>query len=502
MKKPQKKVYLVGAGPGDAGLLTIKGKLLLESAEVVVFDRLVSSEILGMIPATAEKINVGKNVSNHPVPQNRINEILLEKGKQGKLVVRLKGGDPFVFGRGGEELELLRDNNIPFEIVPGITSAIAAAAYAGIPVTHRDFCSSLHIITGHAKEGGELCIDFEALTRLNGTLVFMMSVGSIKAISDGLISAGMEGDTPVGVIENGTRLNQRSFVGTLLNIADIISDNKVMSPAAIIVGRVCSLSEGFDWFSELQGYEAKKPLHGCNVLVTRPQANNSRLAEQLLEAGAAVTLYPCIRTQTVDFPLEIDGINGIAFTSAVGVECYFKKLEELSLDTRYLSGVKVFAVGSQTAAELKRYGIRADFIPSVFDGEHLARELLQNGLVKEGDRVAIYRARKASNELINILNSNGVKTLDVTVYETEYTQKEGIALDEFDYVTFTSASCVEGFLSSNEAVGISIGASTPTAICIGEQTKKATDRLGMKTVMADNATIDDMVKKLIELRRS
>ena len=224
-------VYLVGAGPGDKELLTVKAARLIREAQVVVYDRLVSESIMELIPETAERIDVGKNVGNHPVPQHEINGILLREALAGKKVVRLKGGDPFVFGRGGEELELLSDNGVDFEVVPGITSSIAVPAYGGIPVTHRDFCSSLHIITGHARAGAELAIDFDALVRLKGTLIFMMSVSTVGRIASGLMAAGMERDMPCAVIENGTRAAQRKFVSDLEHIEGVVREHQVKSPA-------------------------------------------------------------------------------------------------------------------------------------------------------------------------------------------------------------------------------------------------------------------------------
>ena len=234
-------VALVGAGPGNKGLLTLRGAELIQRAEVVVYDRLVSKDILNMIPETAELINVGKESSHHLVKQEDINKILLEEAQKGKFVVRLKGGDPFVFGRGGEELELLADNNISFEVVPGITSGISALAYAGIPITHRDFCSSLHIITGHAREGGKLEIPFEELVSLRGTLVFLMGVSSMPFLMEGLIKAGMNPETKAAVVENGTRPNQRKIVATISTLVEEAAKEKIHSPAIIAVGEVCSL---------------------------------------------------------------------------------------------------------------------------------------------------------------------------------------------------------------------------------------------------------------------
>ena len=283
------KVTLVGAGPGDPGLLTVKGREALLAAQVVVYDRLVSPAILALMPEEAEQINVGKEASRHPVPQDQINRILLEKALEGKNVVRLKGGDPFLFGRGGEELELLREHGVPFEEVPGITSAIAVPAYGGIPVTHRDFTSSLHIVTGHARAGKALDIDFEALVRTKGTLVFLMGVSSLPDICEGLLKAGMDPDTPAAIVERGTTPAQRRLDATVATLAQTAAEGKVESPAISIVGQVCALARDFDWFDAL-------PLKGKRIVVTRPKERAGTLAHRLRKLGADVFEYPCIRT--------------------------------------------------------------------------------------------------------------------------------------------------------------------------------------------------------------
>ena len=287
------KVILVGAGPGDPGLLTRKGLEALRSADVVVYDRLVGPGILALMPEGAEQINVGKQAAHHPVPQEQINRILLDKALEGKTVVRLKGGDPFLFGRGGEELELLARHRIPFEEVPGITSAIAAPAYGGIPVTHRDCCSSLHIVTGHQRSGKELDIDFEALVRTGGTLVFLMGVSALPAICRGLLDAGMAPDTPAATVERGTTPSQRRTSATLADLPRRAEEVGVKSPAVIVVGQVCALAEQFDWFDRL-------PLKGKTVVVTRPKERAGTLSGRLRSLGADVWEYPCISTVPID----------------------------------------------------------------------------------------------------------------------------------------------------------------------------------------------------------
>ena len=244
------KVTLVGAGPGDKGLLTLKGAERIQNADVVLFDRFVSQDILSLIPDTAEKINVGKNAGDHPVPQDTINHLLLKKAQQGLNVVRLKGGDPFVFGRGGEELELLIENGIPFEVIPGITSAIAGPAYAGIPATHRNYASSMHIITSHAKNNEPTSINYDALVRTHETLIFMMGVAVIDEICTGCLAAGMDKNMPAAIVENATTTIQRKFLGTVETLPAIARENAVKSPTVIIIGEVCQLSERYDWFTK------------------------------------------------------------------------------------------------------------------------------------------------------------------------------------------------------------------------------------------------------------
>lgn len=482
------KVYLIGAGPGDEGLLTLRGDSILKRAEVVVFDRLVNRRILARANASAELIFVGKNAGAHPIPQEQINRILLEKALVGKLVVRLKGGDPFLFGRGGEELELLCENNIPFEVVPGVTSAIAAGAYAGIPVTHRDYCSSLHIITGHKKRDGALDINYTALVELGATLVFMMSIASIAEVTMGLLGAGMPRDMPSAVVENGTLPNQRKLLGTLENIAALVSENAITSPAIIYVGKVCALSERFDFYNKL-------PLKGCKILTTRPTNAAGKLHELLYENGAEVIELPCITTKKIAFSTDVTAFDVLVFSSAVGVESFFAQLESDKLDSRALAGKVVAAVGKVTAKALQEKGILADFLPEKSDGEALGAGLIAGGFVAKGTRVGLFRARVSGEELPRILRSAGAVVEDIATYETAIAVENCGGKCDFDYVTFTSASCVEGFKSAfaNE------DCADIKAVCIGDKTAKAARAFGMKVHVSQEVSIESMVEKLKEL---
>ena len=493
-------VALVGAGPGELGLLTIRGKELIEKADVVVFDRLVSREILDIIPNTAKKINVGKKSNNHLVLQHKINEILLEEALKGNFVVRLKGGDPFLFGRGGEELELLVDNNISFEVVPGITSAISVPSFAGIPVTHRDFCSSVHIITGHQKKNETLRINFKALSETNGTLVFLMGVSSLNEIMDGLINANMDKKTPAAIIENGTLPNQRKITGTIENLYEKAIKNKIKSPSIIVVGKVCGLLDKYNWFS-------KRKLFGKKIVVTRPRMSGNVLSTKLRNLGAFVYDYPCIDIEEILdnklLDIEINRINEynwLVFTSKNGVKIFFDYLRKNKKDFRVLSNLKIAAIGSQTAKSLNDYGIIVDYIPDVYEGKYLGEGLSQ--IVGKNEKVLLLRALKGTQEITNKLSENNIYYMDIPIYDTLYVNenekeiKQLIDEDEIDYVTFTSASTVEGFINSMPNVDLS----KVMGLCIGNQTATVAKKYGIRHIISDEATIDSMIDKILEVQ--
>ncbi|MDO4287020.1 MAG: uroporphyrinogen-III C-methyltransferase [Eubacteriales bacterium] len=492
-------VTLVGAGPGDPGLLTVKGRQAILNADVVVYDRLVGPEILALMPSKAECIDVGKKSNHHPVPQWRINEILLEKAREGKRVVRLKGGDCFLFGRGGEELELLVENGIDFDVVPGVTSALAVPAYAGIPVTHRDFTSSVHIITGHAKAGSELDIDFDALVRHKGTLVFLMSVSSTPMILHRLMQAGMSADMPAAMIERGTLPGQRKVVATVGTLVQEMQKAGIESPAILIVGSVCALSDGFDWYDKL-------PLHGVTVAVTRPKQRAGTLTERLRRLGADVISYPCIETETIwpNMPVvealaSMEQYHWLVLTSPAGVDVLVQLLNAADMDMRSLAHMKVAVIGAGTAKKLKEHGLRADYIPAVYDSVHLAEGLIR--LVQEGERVLMLRAEIGTPELPELLAQACVSFDDVPVYRTLYHSERReemaamLADGSIDYITFTSASTVHGFV---ESLPEGTNMTGFTALCIGPSTEKAAKAAGMHTITAANATIDAMLMTLQE----
>ena len=485
-------VILVGAGPGDPGLLTQKGRQAIENAQVVVYDRLVSPAILSLIPRDAEKINVGKESSNHLVPQEEINRILLRKAQEDKRVVRLKGGDPFLFGRGGEELELLEAAGIPFQVVPGVTSALSVPAYAGIPVTHRDFCSSVHIITGHARAGAELHIDFEALRRTGGTLVFLMSVSSLPRICRGLLDAGMAPDMPAAVVERGTLPRQRKLVSTLEKLPSEAEKAGVKSPAIIVVGKVCALSFRFDWFDGL-------PMKGKTVVVTRPEDRSGTLTQRLRELGAEVVDYPCIRTVAREENPELEEAMGnlsryrcLVFTSPAGPEIFFRRLRAAGRDARALSGLTLAAIGPKTAKAMERFGVTADLVPETYDSDHLAKALE----AVEGP-VLLCRASRGSTALPEMLERKGIPFADVPVYDTVYAapapQKVDALLGETLLVTFTSASTVRGFVESLPGRDLK----NVIGCCIGKQTEAEAKKYGLATVVSQEATMESLVECIL-----
>lgn len=495
-------VALVGAGPGSVGLLTVRALEYIKKADVVVYDRLVSEDILKLIPHNTELINVGKQSNMHLVPQDGINRILLEQAQLGKLVVRLKGGDPFVFGRGGEELELLCQHNIDFEVVPGITAAIAVPTYAGIPVSHRDFCSSIHFITGHQKENEPLDIDFRALVNTKGTLIFFMGLASLPQIAAGLLSAGMDKNMPAAVIENGTRNNQRKVLATLSTLPQMAVAQQVKSPALIIVGKVCQLSEQYDWFG-------KRLLSGCELIVTRPHASEGTLVSGLRELGALVHDCPCINIEAIkdnqalqQALTQLEQYNWLLFTSKNGVQIFFEALRASKLDTRALGGKKIAAVGTQTAQALQEYGVVADYIPAVFDGEHLGQGVAE--LSKAQDKILLLRARIGSERIVEVLEQAGRSVEDIAVYDTVYRTEQAeqlrtlLSQGEDIYITFTSASTVEGFM---QAVG-QIPNKELTAICIGQQTAQAANKYKFKTIISAQATIGSMIDKIKEVHHA
>ena len=489
------KVWLVGAGPGDPGLLTLRGQKALEQAEVVVYDRLVGPGILCRIPQEAEAIDVGKIAGNHPVPQEQINEILLEKALEGRRVVRLKGGDPFVFGRGGEELALLAACGVPFEVVPGVTSALAVPAWAGIPATHRGIASSFHVITGHTRKGEGPELDFPTLARLPGTLVFLMGLSALETICGGLLEAGMPPETPAAVVEQGTTAHQREVVSALKDLPGAVRQKGIGSPAVIIVGGVSSLAEKFSW-AEV------RPLGGVRVLVTRPARSASVLAARLEELGAEVIALSAIETRLLPERPALDGaladlsaFSWLAVTSPAGAHHLKEALFAAGKDFRALAPLKIAAVGPGTQAALAEMGLLCDLAPKSYSGEALGRALSGTS-----GKILLARAQGADPRLPELLREQGRDFADCPLYRTEYRLAGAVSPLEFlngprDYAAFTSASTVRGFLAQSGGADVS----KVKALCIGEQTATAAKAAGMEAFTAKEATLDAMVEKLLEI---
>ncbi len=487
------KVWLVGAGPSDAGLFTRKGERVLREAQVVVYDKLVGQGILRLIPPAAERIDVGKIAGNHPVPQHEINQILLQKALEGKRVVRLKGGDPFLFGRGGEELELLAEQGIPFEIVPGVTSAIAVPAYAGIPVTHRDFCSSVHIITGHNKQEGEPDIPYDALVKLRGTLVFLMGVGSLQTICAGLIAAGMDEHTPAAILERGTTAKQRRVVATVRDLYEKALEASIKPPSVIVVGEVCALAERMHWAED-------RLLGGIRVVNVRPQERSSKLTELLEAQGAEVIEFPCIETREISpnaalqEALEhLERYEWIALTSPFGAQLFFEILQRERRDIRTLAGVRFAAIGSATAREIEQRGVLVEYMPDTYCAKALGEGLA----TRARGRILLARAQEGSPELCAAL-AGAAEFDDVAIYETQYgaerspIQTQLVEEGAFDVVMLTSASTVHGFAQA--ACGLDL--TKVRAVCIGEQTARVARELGMQVHVSEQATLESMVECL------
>ncbi|MEX2193761.1 MAG: uroporphyrinogen-III C-methyltransferase [Thermoleophilaceae bacterium] len=448
-------VYLVGAGPGDPGLMTRRSLELIASADAILYDRLIPAGALDGARPDCDLRYVGKQPGGHAMRQEDIDALLVELGRAGGTAVRLKGGDPFVFGRGGEEAQALAAANVPFEVVPGVTAGVAAPAYAGIPVTHREAASAVAFVTGHEDpEKLETALDWEALARFPGTLVLYMGVRNLPGIAERLTAAGRPADEPVAVIERGTLAAQRTVTGTLADIAPRVESAAVLPPAITLVGPVARLREALAWFEQ-------RPLFGRSVVVTRARAQASGLAARLSGLGAHVVEAPAIRIE----PRPLDGEVAAAaqrigdyalvcLTSPNGAALLMDALAEQGLDARALAGATVAAIGPGTAAELARRGLRADVVPERSLAEALVEAL--EPLDVAGRRVLVARAAEARDVLPDALARRGAEVDLVALYDTVAEELDAATLDavaEADYLTFTSSSTVSSFLGALGAPG-------------------------------------------------
>jgi len=496
-------VYLVGAGPGDYRLISMKAVDCLKMADVVVYDRLADDRILRWAPEEAEYIYVGKASSNHTMKQGDINQLLVDKAKEGKCVVRLKGGDPFVFGRGGEEGLLLRENNLPFEIVPGITSAISVPAYAGIPVTHRAVATSFAVVTGHEDPTkGKSNMRWEHLATGVDTLVFLMGVANLPHITSKLVENGRSADTPAAVIRWGTKPEQRTLVTTVGKAAEDVEKNGIKPPAIFIVGEVVKLRDNLQWFDNL----AQRPLFGKKILVTRSRSQASKLTAKLENLGAEVLEAPAISmTDPADLYLALDkaiahvqDYHWLIFTSANGVGRFFARLFQAGKDVRALAYAKIAAIGSATADKLKQYGIVADVIPSEYRAEGIVEAL--KGKLPPHAKVLIPRAEEAREVLPEKLREMGAEVEVAAAYRTVCGEVDSEALvselmaGDIDMVTFTSSSTVKNFVQLIGSADILQGVKTA---CIGPITANTAKSLGIEPdVVAKEYTIDGLVEAI------
>ncbi|CAJ1313918.1 uroporphyrinogen-III C-methyltransferase [Paenibacillus nuruki] len=502
------KVYLVGAGPGALKLITLRGWECIGLADAVVYDRLASPRLLKQAKPGAEKIYVGKLPDRHTMKQEEINQLLVDLALQGKVVVRLKGGDPTIFGRVAEEAELLRQHQIPYEIVPGISSSIAVPAYAGIPVTHRDFASSLSIITGHeSPDKLDQSIHWDKVTNATGTLVFMMGVAKIGYISEQLIKHGRPNSTPVALIRWGTRAEQETLVGTLEDIAAKVEAARFKPPAVIVVGEVVNQREHLKWVEEL-------PLFGKRILVTRARSQASELVNRIDELGGEPYEYPVIETR---LPVAEESIRNIGtalsnlqkydwvfFTSVNGVEYFFEHLRQHAQDIRALYRAKIVAVGPATLEALRLHGITAMPLPEKFQAEGLLDSL--EGQLQAGQHILLPRGDLARSWLPDTLRTMNMEVTEIDTYETVMVGEDDIELrklleeEAIHAVTFTSSSTVTNLLAALKSMGIEdpVQALEHSMIaCIGPQTALTAEQAGLKVgLLAEEATIEGLLDVL------
>ena len=498
-------VYLVGAGPGDYRLISVKACDCLRKAEVVVYDRLADERILSYAPKTAEYVYVGKASNRHTMKQEDINQLLVDKAKEGKCVVRLKGGDPFVFGRGGEEALLLEKNGLPFEIVPGITSAISVPAYAGIPVTHRGIATSFAVITGHEDPTkGESNMRWDKLSTGMDTLVFLMGVANLPHITQQLMANGRAGDTPAAVIRWGTKPEQRVLLTTVAHAAEDVEKAQLQPPAIFIVGDVVALREKLQWFDK----KATHPLFGKTVLVTRAREQASKLTQALETLGAKCVEVPSIRLQAPsDHYAAVDqAISRLAdyawviFTSTNGVQHFFERLALAGKDARAFGHAKIAAIGTATAEELGRHGIQADIVPQEFRAEGVVEAM--QGELSAGMKILLPRAQEAREILPESLRKLGAIVDVASVYETVAACENGkdinekLSQGEIDLVTFTSSSTVKNLI---QALGSTDALQHVQTAVIGPITAATCRNYGIEPdIVAEEYTIDGLVKAIGE----
>lgn len=479
-------VYLTGAGAGDKSLITVKGLECIKKADVIIFDRLISLSLLNAAPADCRLIYAGKEAGNHHLKQEETNALIVKFAREGKTVVRLKGGDPTVFGRGGEEAQYLAERGIQFELVPGVSSCYSAAEYAGIPVTHRNSASSFHIITGHEVSDR---VDYSYLAKIEGTLVFMMGLKSLSDISKKLIENGKDKDTPVAVISNGSRPYQKCVTGTLSNISE--KAKRLLSPAVTIIGEV--VNEREEWF------KTDSELNGVKVFSTALKGFSDNLRAELEKRGGEMIELSLIKTTAINFEkfkkTDLSEFTHMVFSSARGVEVFFDYLAKAKKDIRELCDIRFAVVGEKTSQALKNYGIYADLIPERADGKSLS--LLLERELKENDNILLLKSEQSADTIKNTLEKIGVQYTDLSIYQTETNHNRAeaarLCAQEADYVVFASSSAARAY---SELVG---RGQNEKFISIGSSTTEAAEELGLKICKtAKTPCAADVVRCIID----
>ena len=502
-------VYLVGAGPGDAGLLTLRGAELLGRADVVVYDALVNTELLRLAPKSAEIIYGGKRARDHATPQKELNQLLIGKAGEGKIVVRLKGGDPYVFGRGGEEAEELADAGVAFEVVPGVSSFVAVPNYAGVPLTHRDFCSKLTLITGHEDPSKEASkIDWEQVAKTPGTKVIMMGTDRIGEIARTLVGQGMDPGTPIAMVRWGTTGRQQSIEGTLGNIAEVAREANIQPPTVAVIGEVVKLRSKLNWFE-------RRPLFGQRVVVTRGREQAGQLASRLQELGAEVLEVPTIkiepptrRQDVVDALLELNAYDWLVFTSPNGVATFFEYFFRQFHDMRDIGGARIAAVGPATAKKLKELHLQVDLMPEEAMAASIAKAFTEYESI-DNLKICLLRAEVANRELPAALEALGAIVDDVACYKTvPETEDPGGVSGKLmeqgaDWITFTSGSTVEHFHARFDLPGLMKRFPQLRIASIGPETSKTLGGLGVQpAVEAGQHSIEGLVGALLVAQRA
>jgi uroporphyrinogen III methyltransferase/synthase len=498
------KVYLVGAGPGDAGLLTLRGAELLRRADVVICDVLVNPQLLRLARADAEIISRGKRTD---FSQAQINELMIAKARAGKTVVRLKGGDPFIFGRGGEEAEALAAEKIPFEVVPGVSSVVAAASYAGIPLTHRAHCASFTVFTGHSDSAdAPTALHYEQIAKIPGTKVVLMGMDNLADWTNALIARGMAAETPVAVIQHGTLGKQKSVAGTLATIAPLAAREKISPPAIIIVGDVVKLREKLNWFENL-------PLFGQRIVVTRSRVQAAKFSHKLSRLGADVLEIPAVKGEDpdnkddfIDALLALNSYDWLVFTSVNGVATFFEFFFRRFHDLRDLGGAKIAAVGPATAAKLRELHLQVDLMPDEFIGRKIAEAMAKHSSI-ENVKICLLRAQNANRDLPDALEELGAIVDDIglykTVAETEdfFGATENFLAHGADWLTFTSGSTVEFFHARFDLPALLKKFPQMKLASIGPETSKAIRALKLEpAIEAKEHTTDGMIASLLKAK--